>query len=195
VLVYDANRQKDAARFWWLLSYLGVEKVGLIDGEFPLWVRDGRPVTTEVPQVQPRPFKIRFRPERHASRADVLEALNGKRARIIDARTEAEHTGTQRLSKRAGRIPSACHLEWADLVDEDGRFLGETALRARLAKAGVEPGKPVITHCQSGGRASVDAFVFERLGFPTRNYYLGWSDWGNADETPMEAGTEANQER
>jgi thiosulfate/3-mercaptopyruvate sulfurtransferase len=152
-------------------------------------------VTTEVPQVQPRPFKIRFRPERHASRADVLEALNGKRARIIDARTEAEHTGTQRLSKRAGRIPSACHLEWADLVDEDGRFLGETALRARLAKAGVEPGKPVITHCQSGGRASVDAFVFERLGFPTRNYYLGWSDWGNADETPVEAGPEANQER
>ena len=23
VLVYDANRQKDAARFWWLLGYLG----------------------------------------------------------------------------------------------------------------------------------------------------------------------------
>jgi hypothetical protein len=25
------------------------------------------------------------------------------------------------------------------------------------------------THCQGGGRASVDAFVMERLGHPTRN--------------------------
>jgi 3-mercaptopyruvate sulfurtransferase SseA len=28
----------------------------------------------------------------------------------------------------------------------------------------------------------------ERLGFPTRNYYPGWSDWGNTDETPVEKG-------
>jgi thiosulfate/3-mercaptopyruvate sulfurtransferase len=78
-------------------------------------------------------------------------------------------------------------------VDEDGRFLDEAALRTKLSRAGVQPGEPVIIHCQSGGRASVDAFVFERLGSPTRNYYLGWSDWGNADETPVETGTEANR--
>jgi thiosulfate/3-mercaptopyruvate sulfurtransferase len=45
-----------------------------------------------------------------------------------------------------------------------------------------------ITHCQSGGRASVDAFEFERLGFTTRNYYLGWSDWGNVENTPVTSG-------
>jgi len=32
---------------------------------------------------------------------------------------------------------------------------------------------------------------FERLGFPTRNYYLGWSDWGNAEDTPVETGAAA----
>ena len=195
VLIYDANRQKDAARFWWLLSYLGLEKVGLIDGGFPLWAREGRPVTTEVPRVPPRPFKVSFRADRHATRAEVLEALKGKQARIIDARSRAEHTGEQRLSKRAGRIPGACHLEWADLVDKDGRFLDEAALRTRLTKAGVKPGEVVITHCQGGGRGSVDAFVFERLGYPVRNYYLGWSDWGNADETPVEAESEADRTR
>jgi thiosulfate/3-mercaptopyruvate sulfurtransferase len=53
----------------------------------------------------------------------------------------------------------------------------------------------VIKHCQGGGRASVDAFVFERLGFPTRDYYPGWSDWGNAAETPVETGTGADRKR
>ena len=189
VLVYDASRQLDAARLWWLLGYLGVERVGLIDGNFPLWSREGRPVTTGVPQVEPRPFRVAFRTERHASKDDVMAALKGGGpARVIDARSGAEHTGAEKRSKRAGHIPTACHLEWATLVDKDGRFLVEATLRAKLAQAGVKPGEPVITHCQGGGRASVDAFVFERLGFPTRNYYLGWAEWGNADDTPVESG-------
>jgi thiosulfate/3-mercaptopyruvate sulfurtransferase len=76
-------------------------------------------------------------------------------------------------------------LEWNNLVDKEGRFSDEPALRAKLARAGVGPDGPVITHCQGGGRASVNTFVLERLGFKARNYYLGWSDWGNADDTPV----------
>jgi thiosulfate/3-mercaptopyruvate sulfurtransferase len=85
-------------------------------------------------------------------------------------------------------MPAACHLEWNNLVGKDGRFLPEPDLRAKLEKAGVRPGEPVITHCQGGGRASVNAFVLERLGYPTRNYYESWADWGNAEDTPVEAG-------
>ena len=188
VLIYDAHRQLDAARLWWLLSYLGVEKVGLIDGSFPLWQRQGRPVATEIVKVDLKPFRVAFRTARHATRSEVLEAMKAKSAQIIDARSAPEYTGTQLRSKRGGHIPSACSLEWANLVDQDGRFLDETALRAKLERSGVKSGEPVITHCQSGGRASVDAFVMERLGFPTRNYYLGWSDWGNTEETPVETG-------
>ncbi|MGA9923451.1 MAG: rhodanese-like domain-containing protein, partial [Isosphaeraceae bacterium] len=57
VLVYDANRQLDAARLWWLLRYLGVGQVGLIDGGFPLWEKQGRPVTAETRKVEPRKFE------------------------------------------------------------------------------------------------------------------------------------------
>src|SRR4051812_43123361 len=188
VRIYDASRQLDAARLWWLLGYLGVERVGLVDGNFPLWAKQGRPVATQVPRVEPRAFPVKFRAERHATREQVLEALSRGEARVIDARSEAEHTGAEKRSARGGRVPTACHLEWTNLVDPEGRFLDEAALRARLAAIGVVPGEAVITHCQGGGRASVDAFVFERLGFPTRNYYLGWSDWGNAADTPVETG-------
>jgi thiosulfate/3-mercaptopyruvate sulfurtransferase len=80
----------------------------------------------------------------------------------------------------------------SDRLATRGDVLDEPALRTKLAKAGVKPGEPVIIHCQGGGRASVDAFVFERLGFPTRNYYLGWSDWGNAEDTPVETGSPAS---
>lgn len=185
-VVYDAKRQLDAARLWWLLGYLGIERVGLLNGNFPLWASEKRPVATGVPRVAPKLFKVAFRADRHATRDEVLSALTSKSATIVDARTDGEYAGEDKRAKRAGHIPAACSLEWANLVGPDGRFLDDSTLRAKLAKAGVKPGEPVIVHCQGGGRASVDAFVLERLGFKTRNYYLGWFDWGNAGETPIE---------
>src|SRR5262249_16191227 len=179
----------------WLLSYLGVKRVGLLDGSFPLWATEKRPVTAEVPSVEPKPFTVAFRADRHATRDEVLSALSSKSDTILDARSDGEYTGAEKRSKRAGHVPTPCHREGNNLVDKDGRFLDERAVRAKLAKAGVRSGEPVITHCQGGGRASVNAFVLERLGFKARNYYLGWSDWGNADDTPVkvEEGAESKK--
>ena len=187
-LVYDGRRQLEAARVWWLLSYLGVERVGLVDGNYPLWTTEKHPVTTEVPTIDPKPFRVEFQTDKHATRDDVLAAVAAKSAVVVDARTEGEYNGKSKLAKRGGHIPDACRLEWSNLVGTDGRFLAEPALKAKLAEAGIEEraGSTAITHCQGGGRSSVDAFVLERLGFKTRNYYLGWSDWGNAENTPVE---------
>jgi thiosulfate/3-mercaptopyruvate sulfurtransferase len=189
VLVYDAKRQLDAARVWWLLGYLGVPRVGLVDGNYPLWAEQVRPTTTDVPAVAPRPFPVAFQDDRHASRAEVLEAIGARSAQVVDARSEGEYTGAVAKSKRGGHVPSACHLEWSTLVRPDGRFLPEPELRAKAAAAGVGPaGEPVITHCQGGGRAAVTAFAMERLGYRARNYYESWNDWGNAEDTPVETG-------
>jgi len=193
VVIYDAQRQLSAARAWWLLSYLGVKKVGLIDGGFPLWAREGRPITTEASKVAPRPFRVEFQSARLATRDHVLKSLKAA-DRIVDARSRGEYTGEEVRSKRGGHIPAACHLEWSTLVDAEGRFLDAGAVRARLESLGIKAGRPIITHCQSGGRSSVNAFVLERLGLPTRNYYLGWSDWGNAGETPVDAGSSQDRQ-
>ena len=190
VLVVDGARQLEAARVWWLLGYLGVPRVGLVDGNMPLWSSQGRPLTAEPTRIAPRAFPVTLRPDRLATRPEVLTALGDKSTRVIDARTEAEHTGEKALSRRGGHIPAACRVEWTDLVAPAGRFLPPSELQAKFAAAGLRPGEPAISHCQGGGRASVDAFVLERLGHPTRNYYLGWSDWGNADETPVIQGKE-----
>lgn len=185
VWVVDGKKQLEAARVWWLLTYLGVDRVGLMDGNVGLWVQQGRPLTEEAPKVQAHDFSVAFRRDRLAMAEDVLGVLKDHSARVIDARSLAEFTGDRAMSKRGGRIPEACHLEWSDLVGDDGRFLASSALKERLETLGVKPGEPVITHCQGGGRASVDAFALERLGLSARNYYLGWSDWGNRDETPV----------
>jgi thiosulfate/3-mercaptopyruvate sulfurtransferase len=188
VLIIDGDRQLNSARLWGLLRYLGVRKAGLIDGNFALWEKEGRPVTADVPKVDPKSFAVDFQNGRFASRDRVLSAIKQGNARVVDARSIEEYTGEKKMSKRGGHIPDACHLEWSELVDADGRFLDAKALKAKLTALGIKPGEAVITHCQGGGRASVDAFAIERLGFPTSNYYEGWSDWGNAEDTPIAEG-------
>lgn len=195
VVVYDESRQKDAARYWWLLTYLGVENVALLNGNFGLWQEEGRPVSTEAAQVAPHAFPVALRKEKNATREDVLEAIRSLSTRVIDARSHTEYTGEQVLSKRGGHIPEACHLEWSNFVDEQGRFLSIDELRELVTRAGVQPGQPVITHCQGGGRASVNAFVFELLGHPAANYYPGWSDYGNAEDVPIQSETKRDESK
>ena len=185
VVIYGSGQQLEPARVWWLLQYLGVNKPGLIDGNFALWESQNRPVSHEKTSIESIPFQVKIQRDRLANREDVLAALEAKSAQVIDARSTAEYTGIDAKSKRSGHIPNACHLEWTQFVGKDGRFLGLTELNLKIAKAGLKPGDAVITHCQGGGRASVDAFIFERLGHPARNYYLGWSDWGNVEDTPI----------
>lgn len=191
VVVVDDNRQLDAARVWWLLTYLGVNRVALLDGGQTLWAERGLPVTQEVPKVEPWPFKVRFRKERLADRERVRRLIERESPdeRILDTRSAQEFAGETIRSKRGGHIPEACHLEWSNFVDASGRFLSRDAIRAKLASVGLEPGARLVIHCQSGGRASVSAFAAELVGHPTRNYYLGWSDWGNAEDTPIASET------
>jgi thiosulfate/3-mercaptopyruvate sulfurtransferase len=193
VVVVDGDRQREAARVWWLLGYLGIDKVALVDGNVPLWKSRGLPLSLELPRSDPRPVPVRFRSSKLATLEQTLSALQEGGTAIVDARSAGEYTGVQKSSKRGGHIPTACHLEWLSLVDKEGRFLDESTLRSKVEALGIKPGSAVIAHCQGGGRASVDAFVFERLGHPTRNFYPGWSEWGNAEKTPVVDGSKPGE--
>jgi thiosulfate/3-mercaptopyruvate sulfurtransferase len=109
----------------------------------------------------------------------------------VDARSEKEFCGVEKLSnKRGGAVPGARQLEWSDLIDkETHRFKPMTDLRKLFEQAGIVLDKPTTTYCQSGGRASVMAFGLELMGAKdVRNYYASWSEWGNADDTPITPG-------
>src|SRR5207248_2451846 len=103
------------------------------------------------------------------------------------ARSDDEFLGAASGAKRQGCIPGAVHLEWSDLIDARTQKLKPAAeISKLLQQAGIDPQKPVVTYCQSGGRASVAAFVVELMGGEkVKNYYRSWAEWGNADDTPV----------
>jgi thiosulfate/3-mercaptopyruvate sulfurtransferase len=188
VIVYDDNSNKDAARIWWLLRYWGVEDVRLLNGGWTGW----KSVASSIAKGDVVPVAVKFeakaRPDRLATKEQLLKSLKDGGIQIVDARSENEYCGVEKMTnKRAGAIPGAKHLEWIDLIDKNTkRFKSSSELKNLFFGAGIDLSIKTATHCQSGGRAAVMAFGLELMGAKdVSNYYPSWLEWGNADDTPI----------
>lgn len=192
IVVYDDNMSKDAARVWWILRYWGLEDVRLLNGGWRTWTRESLPVEKGTGQAaKPSDFVAVAVSKRLATKQSLLDSLPNSRVQIVDARSEGEFCGTEKLrNKKAGAIPGAKHLEWSDLLDkETQKFKSAAQIQKLFAEAGVDVHKPTVTHCQGGGRSSVMAFGLELMGATdVSNYYKSFGEWGNADDTPVESG-------
>lgn len=189
VVVYDDGPSKDAARVWWILRYWGVREARLLNGGWAAWKAAGGEVTKDEPKHD-AVRAVRLSPEfdRLAIKPDIVESLKEKRLQIVDARSEGEHCGTEKMAKRGGSIPGAKHLDWSDLIDgKTKKFKPAPELQKLFKEANIDPRKPTATYCQSGGRAAVMALALELVGAEhVRNYYRSWAEWGNDDDTPVD---------
>ena len=197
VVVYDDNGMKNAARIWWILRYWGLKDARLLNGGWKTWKAEGYPTSDEPPPApEPVELQAKARRRRLATKKQILASLATNRFQIVDTRSEAEFCGIEKKdNQRAGAIPGAVRLEWSDLIDaETDRFKGPHELRDLFAQAGIELERPTVTHCQSGGRASVMVFGMELMGAKNvRNYYQSWNEWGNSEETPIVVSDEAKR--
>jgi thiosulfate/3-mercaptopyruvate sulfurtransferase len=187
VVVY-ASDLREAARAWWILRYWGVADARLLNGGWAAWQAAGGPV--EPGEVRPPATAPRLsaHADRLATKGQVLDALKAPdRPQLLDARSAEEFCGRADTARRNGAIPGAVRLEWSELLDpQTRRFKPPRELAKLLAERGVDPDKPAVTYCQSGGRAAALAFGLELMGGKqVRNYYRSWSEWGNADDTPV----------
>jgi thiosulfate/3-mercaptopyruvate sulfurtransferase len=88
---------------------------------------------------------------------------------------------------RGGHIPGAKSLPFTELLTENFTMLPPDALRARLAAAGADGSRPIVTSCGSGVTATVITLALARAGLPPGAVYDGsWTEWGGRPDTPVE---------
>ena len=192
VVVYDDLGGNYAVRLWWMLRWLGHDKVALLDGGWPLWVKEGRPVSKEVPP----PRKGTFVPRPHLG--DVVDAHFVQRfaeshaMKLVDARAAERFTGKQEvIDPVAGHIPGAVNRFWKDNLEADGRFKAAAKLRPEFEAllAGLAPTQ-VVHMCGSGVTACHNIFAMELAGMPGSKLYPGsWSEWVADASRPVATGT------
>lgn len=181
VVVYG-DELPDVARTWWLLKYAGIPHVGILDGGIKGWVAAKLPLSDVANDSEAVKFTPKFDAERLVEFDDLAEKRKDAKAKVIDTRSAAEH---------ATHIPGAVNLEWKELIAADGKFKKPSEIKLLLQSKGLTPNNELITHCQTGGRASVSVFALELAGFPkVKNYYCGWSEYSKTKDAPVEKQTE-----
>jgi thiosulfate/3-mercaptopyruvate sulfurtransferase len=175
----------------------GQKNMKIMNGGRQKWEAEGRPVTQDVPHLQPATYHAQAINESiRAFRDDVFSGLNDSNRRLIDVRSPQEYTGEllhmvnypQEGAQRGGHIPTAKNIPWATAANSDGTFKSADELRQIYAGKDITPDKDVISYCRIGERSAHTWFVLTRLlGYPrVRNYDGSWTEWGNLVRAPIE---------
>lgn len=179
-----------AARAWWLLRWLGHAEVAVLNGGLGAYIKAGGTLS----QVEPQPEAQTFTPDVQHDMLAVADDVAARAAdtALIDARAPERYRGdTEPMDKKAGHIPGARNLNWAQVLDAQGRFLPPAQQCERLD---LDDATPSIMYCGSGVSATPNVLARELAGVPAgknnRLYAGSWSDWVSDDSRPVATGGE-----
>lgn len=194
VVAYDGAGGMVAGRLWWMLNWLGHDRVAVLNGDFRAWHHEGRPTTSGEEQRAPRTFAPQVQPERVVTAADVLASLNNPAMKLLDARASDRFRGeNETLDAKAGHIPGAKSAPYTENLDAQGRFLSPEQLADRFyTLLGNTPGEQTVLYCGSGVTAAHNALAMAVAGLGMPRIYSGsWSDWITDPSRPIATGDEA----
>lgn len=174
-----------ATRLFFTLDYFGHPHARLLNGGLNAWKQSGGAIETgpqikrrldaDVASLTPRP-----QPDRAVSAEWIKERLSSSRMTLLDARPDAEFTGSDGGMNGMhvrGHLPDARQLVWNTLLDSSGRFLPDAELKKKYDTIGAAQGTPLVSYCMVGMRASVTYFVARHLGYDARMYDGSIVDW------------------
>jgi thiosulfate/3-mercaptopyruvate sulfurtransferase len=188
VVVYDDSGGSFAVRLWWMLRWLGHDRVAVLDGGYAAWQKEARPVNMETPAKRtgtfvPKPY-LGWTVD-----APFLERFHGDPSvKLVDARAAERFAGLQEpIDPVAGHVPGAMNRFWKDNLTPEGRFKPADALRREFATLleGAAPSQSVHM-CGSGVTACHNIFAMELAGLPGARLYPGsWSEWCSDPSRPI----------
>lgn len=191
VVAYDDSFGSIACRLWWTLRWLGHPGVALLDGGYPKWLREKRPVDDQIPASPKGDCACLPEPDQIVTADDVLHASRSGEQLILDARPDRRFSGEyEPLDPVAGHVPGAINYPFDENLDVDGTFLPPEALRENYqALLNGKPASQVIHMCGSGIVTCHNVLAMEIAGLPGSRLYPGsWSEWITDPSHPVATG-------
>ncbi len=177
VVLYDDKGGFHAARLFWMLDYVGHNKVSILNGGIQKWTAEGHKLTNDKIKLKPAQLTPTPRERRIATADWLLERRDDPDVVVIDVRPPALF--------QKGHIPWARSIPWAQNLAADGTMKSADELWLHFASHDVMPDKNIATHCQDGKASAHTYFTLRLLGFPRiRSYDRSWAEWGAEPDLP-----------
>lgn len=189
VVCYSTANHWWATRLWWMLGVFGHDRGAVLDGGFQKWQTEER--ATESGPGRPSvcaSCSIRHRPERVATKADVLAAIDASDVCILNALPAESHRGEGGADYgRPGHIAGSVNIPAVDIVAADNTFKPAHQLRNILATPLRSP--HIIASCGGGISATSPTFALALLDRLDVKVYDGsLAEWASDPTLPMAVG-------
>ncbi len=197
----DIKDLNDATVGFWVMEYLGHDKVHVLNGGIDAWRNAGKRLDKEPAKKSPKTFQVKKVNHRVlASTAEILQIAKGKKKgiQLVDSRTKKEYQGKDCRAVRCGHIPNVTlnvsHKDTVVKKDDPKKdkpqptgYLDPDIVSEKFAK--LDKSKRTIGYCQTGTRSTLTYFQFRLLGFKNpANWDESWRVWGSHySDYPVEA--------
>jgi thiosulfate/3-mercaptopyruvate sulfurtransferase len=188
VVIYDdKNGSNAAARLWWMLKSLGLEKVQVLNGGFQEAEKMHFPTSSKTEIVtKAEAYKTKNWQLQMATIDEVEKVSQDKNHIVIDVRDVERYNGeTEPIDLVAGHIPGAINIPFTENLDANGLFLDPKELKEKYSNV-FENVKTenTIVHCGSGVTAchTLLAIAYAELEIP-KLYVGSWSEWSRNNKT------------
>lgn len=192
VIAYDDGSATFAARWWWMLRWIGHEAVAVLDGGWTQWVNENRPVTTVPPRHEASQYPVGPRDDLWVNVDFVSGHLHQDSMTLVDARSPDRFAGqNETLDPVGGHIPGAHNRFFRDNLEVSGRFKPASQLREEFsALMGTGSPHQVVHQCGSGVTACNNLLAMEIAGLSGSRLYPGsWSEWCADPSRPIAGDT------
>ena len=190
VVIYDDGANKLAGRLYWILAYMGVEDVNILDGHIKSWMKSRLPVTPKATAITPVTFTPNLKENIYASLDYVKSNKNRADIVLVDVRSLDEYNGIDEDEKltRKGHIPGAISFEYKNVINEDGTLKTKEEIAGLLATAGISGDKEVILYCATSVRAGIVYMALTSImEYPQVRVFDGaFYEWESVSDNPIE---------
>ncbi|AKC61531.1 rhodanese domain-containing protein [Clostridium sporogenes] len=189
VVAYDELKIAGAARFCWMLRYVGHTDNYVLDGGINKWIAENRKLYIEANNskekldIKNENFNISLNEEIKADVNYIKDNMK-KDLILVDSRTNIRYEGIEEpIDKRAGHIPGAKNIYWKDMLKEDGA-VDEDKVRENFLP--LKDYTNIAVYCGSGIDATFNFLLLDEVGIKARVYAGSWSDWITYEENPID---------
>jgi len=193
----DVKTLTDATVGFWVMEYLGKDKVHVLNGGLDAWRKAGNRLDNKPVRKSPTTFKVKVVSSRYASTGEIVDIAEGrtKDVQLIDSRTKKEFIGKDIRAIRGGHVPNVTmnksHLD-TTLQKKDkktGKMKPTGYLDADQAHkvfGMLDKNKRTVAYCQTGTRSTLTYLQLRLLGFKDpANWDDSWRVYGSTLMYPV----------
>jgi thiosulfate/3-mercaptopyruvate sulfurtransferase len=189
VVAYDNSGGAIAARFWWILRWLGHNKAALLDGGWEHWTQENRPCSKGRESRPHANFNANPQKSWIVNEKQIDSSLIKKEFLLLDVRSRSRFRGEKEpIDNIAGHIPGAKNEPYQVNLDQNG-FWKKNLYDQYLKRFPELNHKKCVIYCGSGVTACHTFFALHEAGFENLSLYPGsWSGWINDTSRPIALG-------